>query len=154
MKESEFKKWFEKFANRYPQTGRYISEQSKAYRELLFTDSFEAFELRDAMAMNLDLDDLPAAYDRDRLPAYFRQKLREQEYNRVQRASTRRPEYLGAKQAIQDDAVMGPAYRELAGRMKTWRQDHPHATRTSLDLVSEWNDEIFKKHWQKASRAS
>ncbi len=150
MNRDQWNQWFDDFSARLPETAAYLAKQSQATRDAWFEGIFEAHDLEDALQMNRRLWETGegiSRFERDKLPSLFIRTLQEVAYDRQQREQThkRRPDYLGAMQAVQGDAVMGPAFRNVVSKIREYKQTNS-GDMPSNALISQWTREYLDEH--------
>lgn len=87
MDRHEFQEWAADFRKRFPTTGDWLYSLPEGTRDVWFEDCFKQFELRDCLAVNLQLmqEGELEAWQRERLPGIFIRRVPLLNYARKQR---------------------------------------------------------------------
>lgn len=149
MTRDEWNRWFADFRQRLPETAGYIAGLPQETRDAWFDGIFAPHDIDDALAMSLKLmtdGEGIGRFDRDKLPSLFIRTLAEIRYTREQRKSgrTRRPDHIGAMNAVRGDAVMGAALRHVTTLIRKHKQEH--GTMPSDELISQWTSDYLDQH--------
>lgn len=160
MQRDEFKTWHDDLARRLPETAAYIAGLPQESRDMWFAEIFESHELRDALALNAKMfasGEGTAKYARDELPSLFCRMLRDQRYDRENRAESAKRQSRERKRrgratgvasvdvtaTVRSDPVMTRMLEYVQDRIREYRQET--AQQPPGELLSRWADQSSKK---------
>lgn len=158
MNRTEFKEWLDHFRLRFPATGEWMAGLATGTIAAWFEDVFATLELRDCLAVNVQLakDGELAAYDRERIPSIFIRRAQEIAHERRRREQTRNPtadtEFIRRARergldpfsTIRSDRIMGQAFRTIQQSMSERRD---RGVKLTQEIIHDLTEQAFADNY-------
>jgi hypothetical protein len=146
MDRDQFKTWGLDFARRFPEAGGYVMNLSQATRDLWFEEVFSKHELKDALAVNRELDESGeglAKYERDQLRGNLERLLRTQAFDRETREIENKRRTFAIHKAMAANPVMGPMLTQVTGKIREFKRETGELP--PEETIARWTEQASRE---------